>query len=273
LPSEQADAQQWKSDQGLTGSVLHAGGSADSALFRGAGFFLADNDPFASNAFPTHLLVDPKGTILDRRVGVDSAQQTVDRVLSFIPTKTVNPPKVTPVGQVDVQLPNGETRSEVFNAFGSQNGIGLFGNDVGGIAEREWSYTTPGLFPPPFPAAGTLTLSLTRFKTEARQPLKSSTVSVTAGMRIGSPIPPGNPGFAAVQAETTLPAAQDKKTGKVTVATRLETLRAAMQAKLQAGQYAVTAGNLPSPPTQQQIDDLVASMFGVAVTAQYTIIK
>jgi Bacterial Ig-like domain (group 1) len=272
-PSEQADAQQWKSDQGLTGSVLHAGGSADSALYRGAGFFLADNDPFASNAFPTHLLVDPKGTILDRQVGVDSAQQTVDRVLSFIPTKTVNPPKVTPVGQVDVQLPNGETRSEVFNAFGSQNGIGLFGNDVGGIAEREWSYTTPGLFPPPLPASGTLTLSLTRFKTEARQPLKSSTVSVTAGMRIGSPIPPGNPGFAAVQAETTLPAAQDKKTGKVTVATRLETLRAAMEAKLEAGQYAVTAGNLPSPPTQQQIDDLVASMFGVAVTAQYTIIK
>lgn len=269
-PSEQSDAQTWKSDLGLSGSVLHAGGSAESALYRGARFFLHDNDPNAGNAFPTHLLVDPKGNILDRHLGGETADQTVDRVLAYVKTKTVKPPTVKPVGEVGVQLPNGETHSDLFNVFESHTYdwgvVGVGGDDVGAIAQRNWSYQTSFLGGAPLAASGTLTLSLTRFKTEAKQPLTSSTVPVEAVMRLTSG------GLVFVSAATTLPAVQDMKSGTVTVAADLAALRAAMRAKLEAGQYQVLLGTLPTL-TPEVIDALVNSMFGVSVRAEYTITK
>src|SRR5262249_33648950 len=49
LPSTQADALVWQTEHGLTDPVFHAGGSAQSELYRAAGFFLFDNDPQVPN--------------------------------------------------------------------------------------------------------------------------------------------------------------------------------------------------------------------------------
>ncbi len=266
-PSVQSDAQTWKSENAVSGSVLHAGGSADSALYRGGTFFSLNDEGFTLSGFPTHLLVDPKGNILDRVAGADSAQETVDRVLAHTKTKTVKPPKPgPPIGEVGVQLPSGATHSELFTEFGSHDSafgqVSLGGEDVNGIAQRTWGYVTPPPFAP-LAASGTLTTSLTRFKAEARQRLTSPTVTARGGMRLG---------FATViQANTTLPAVQNAQSGTVTVAADLVALRSAMRDKIEAGDFQVTVGNDPSPLTPEQIDALVDSLFGFQVEASYTI--
>jgi hypothetical protein len=271
LPSNQPDALGWKDGNGLTDSVFHAGGSAQSALYRAAGFFLYNNDPgVQSGAFPTHLLVDPKGNILDRRLGFDSTEQTVDRVLADVnKTKAEKPPRpatLGPAGQLGVQLPNGETHSDLFDIFDSHTydwgTVSLFDFDSPTIAGRYWTYLTPG--EAPLAAAGTLTTSLTRFKSEAKQPLTSSSVQVIGIMELEGEY---------IGASATLPAIQKGDT--VTVAADLAALRAAMRAKLEAGGFFSLTGDelahLP-PLTTEQIDALVDSMFGISVAAQYTII-
>lgn len=268
-PSDQPDAQHWKSSNGLTDSVFHAGGSFQSPLARAAGFFLYDNDPLIpSGAFPTHLLVGPDGKILDRLVGAVPAEQTVDRVLAHV-NKTKKPPKppeVSAVGEIGVQLPNGETHSDLFNVFDAHpfdwGVVALFGDDVNGIAQRLWYYLTPDSAP--LAASGTLTTSLTRIdKTEAKQPLVSPSVQVVGIMQLEGEY---------IGALTTLPAVQQGDT--VTVAADLAALRAAMRAKLEAGDFFSLTGeeltHLP-PLTPEQIDALVDSLFGIEVLAEYTI--
>jgi hypothetical protein len=262
-PSVQADAQSWNSSNGLSDSVLHAGGSFQSELYRGASFFMFDNDPEGFGAFPTHLLVDSKGNILDRLVGAASAEETVARVLAYTKTKDVKPPKVSPVGEVGVQLPNGELHSDLFSVFDAHfydwGAVALFGEDVDGIAQRIWYYVTPGAAP--LPASGALGLSLTRFKPEAKQPLTSTTVPVYSYMQLYD-------GALEVAVATTLPAVQNKDT--VTVTADLAELRAAIRAKIEAGEYEIQLGDAPTL-TPELIDALVNSLFAVAVEANYTI--
>jgi hypothetical protein len=269
LPSTQADAAFWKADHGLTDPVFHAGGSASSALYRGAGFFLYDNDPqIPSGAFPTHLLVDPKGNILDRRVGGETTQQTIDRVLAFVKAKKKppKPPKVLPAGQVGVQLPDGETHSDFFQTYDSHMNdwggtVSLNGDDGATTVSRFWSYFRSDTTP--LPATGTLTTSLTRFKADAKQPLASSSVQVVGFMQLGTDY---------VGALTTLPAVQRKDT--VTVAADLAALRTALRAKLDTGEFFSIGGEdltLTPPLSEQDKQALVDSLFGLAVNAQYNI--
>lgn len=269
LPSTQSDALVWQTEHGLTGPVFHAGGSADSALYRAAGFFLFDNDPqIPSGAFPTHLLVDPKGNILDRLVGGETTQETVDRVLAAVNAKKKppKPPKVLPVGQVGVQLPNGETHSDFFQTYDTHTDdwggtVSLNGQDGSSTVQRFWQYYRTD--ETPFPATGTLTTSLTRFKTDAKQPLTSSSAQVVGFMKLGGEY------FGAF---TTLPAVQQKDT--VTVAADLAALRTAMHAKVEAGDFIdlMTGETYEGPPlSSADIDTLVDSLFGLAVNAQYNI--
>ena len=270
LPSNQIDALNWMDAGGLTDSVFHAGGSAQSALFRAAAFFLYDNDEGVPNgAFPTHLLVDPKGNILDRRLGFETTEQTVDRVLADVNrTKEEKPPKpanLGPAGRLTVQLPNGETHSDLFDTFDSHiydwGTVSLFDFDTPTVAGRYWTYLTPDYAP--LADSGTLTTSLTRFKTEAKQPLVSPSVPLTGIMQLEGEY---------IGADTTLPAVQKGDT--VTVSANLEAFRAAMRAKLEAGDFFSLTGaeltHLP-PLSTEQIDALVDSMFGISVAARYTI--
>jgi hypothetical protein len=271
LPSTQADALAWQTDHGLTDPVFHAGGSDQSALYRAAGSFVYDDPQIPSGGgFPTHLLVDPKGNILDRHVGGETTQQTVDRVLAAVNAtkKAPKPPKVFPVGDIGVQLPNGETHSDHFYTYDTHVDdwnavVALFGVDGATTASRSWLYYTYDTTP--LAASGTLTTSLTRFKTDAKQPLTSSSLQVSGFMQLGGEF---------IGASRTLPAVQTNDT--VTVAADLAALRAAMRAKLQAGEFYSLTGQdstLVPPLTTEQIDALVDSMFGMQVVAQYTISK
>ena len=275
--SDQLDAQNWKNVNDLTGSVLHGGGTFQSDLSRAAAWFLYENDNLVPNgAFPTHLLVDQKGKILDRRVGAETAEQTVDRVLAA-GGKTAKPPKPpkpsaqTAVGEVGIELPGGQAHSEVFDAFDIHfvewGIVALFGEDANGIATRDWQYVTPDVLEP-LAASGTLKMSLTRFGKEAKQPLTSSTVPVGGVMQHNA----GEVDEAYVTAETTLPAVQNKKTGTVTVPVDLAALRSTLRTQIEAGQYEVIGGSLPEL-TPEVIDGLVDSLFSVAVRTQYTIGK
>lgn len=80
VPSTQGDAQLWKSDLGLPDPVLHSEGSTTSSLYRAAGFILGIPDP----GFPTSLLVAPDGTIIDRVVGLQDADEIEARILRAV---------------------------------------------------------------------------------------------------------------------------------------------------------------------------------------------
>lgn len=266
-PSVQSDALAWKANNHLTGSVLHAGGSTDSALYRDAGYFLYDNDPGASNgAFPTHLLVDPKGNIIDRVLGFnsDTTQQTVDQILAIVnKTKapSTKPPKVGPQGQISVQLPNGETHSDVFDTYNTQDAFDwgyVFLGNFGGTTQRSFGYVTPGLVT--LPASGTLTVSLTRLDADKKLTLTSTLLNVTVFMYLGGE---------QVDIDTTLPAVQNGST--VTVTADLAALQTATRAQLEAGNFQTISDPTiyVAPLKPEVVTALVNATVGINVNALY----
>lgn len=267
-PSTRLDAQNWASSNDLSGPVLHAAGSQDSPLYRSASFLLHGVSlTGAPEGFPTHLLVDPNGVILDRRVGAETAQQTIARVLEYATPKKPKNVKETIVGEVGVRLPGGDSYRHQFRQFGVEflewGVVLLDGSDSGDSVSRTWLYQTPDVAP--LPPEGPIELSLTRFKSEQGQRLVAPTVQVQAAMLLGDPQDPDN--LDVIVASTTVPAAQQK--GTVTVPIDLVALRSAMRSELEAGRYRVAHGQPPAELTPELIDDLVASMPSVEIRADY----
>lgn len=258
VASTQADAQAWKQSNGLSDSVLHAEGSLQSEVYRAGLFFLAEG---AELAYPTHLLVDPKGTILDRRVGAESTQQTIDRVLAFAKSKAPKKPKPAPIGEVTATLPDGQSYSGEFEGTPDLQDVGEGTLVVDEPTPGTWAfgYGTSGS---PLPATGTLTTSLTRFK--VKEQLDSSTVTVQAYMPLFD-----DEGSLqdVVIAATNLEASQRK--GTVSVPIDLAALRTAIRTELAAGNYLVGQGT-PLDLTPEVIDSLAASAFAVIAYATYS---
>jgi hypothetical protein len=267
--SDQQDATRWATSHGLTGPVLHADSSHQSQLYRSAFFFgFGPGEPVG---WPTHLLVDPKGTILDRRVGAETTDQTIARVLEHAKAKKPRKARTTFVGEVGVGLPSGQSFSHRFSEFGWESldwgFVLLDGSDSSNQITRRWGYQTPDAAP--LAEHGLLDLSLTRPRPDHRQRLATSMVQVEASMLSGDLADPDN--LVVVSASTTLPATQRGDT--VTVPIDLVELRSAIRTELHEGRFQVVyRGPLSDDPTEamdQMIDELVASMPLVQVQAEY----
>lgn len=278
IPSTAQDARVWKQRNGLSGAVLHAEGSRQSDVYRAAQYFLFDDDD-DFGAFPTHLLVNPKGKIVDRIVGlmfdegVDQVDALVARVLAA--TGRTNRPTLPSVPE-----PTAPTRSQVIAQVGVTIGeqsveerfsmtdegrltdlgyVFFLGDDSGSaVTTFDYGIQTAGAA---FPSSGELSISLTRYGKDAKQSLVSTSLPVTLFSYLVE-----TDSFVAVQ--TTLTATSTSR-GTVAVTADLADLRGTLRQKLEAGDFAVLTGGLGAP-TAEQIDALVESMVAVLVRATYT---
>ena len=263
--STQTDAVAWKQSLGLTGSVLHADGSPQSALYRSAFFTLYAEGDNAS--FPTHLLVDPKGTILDRRMGADSTEQTIERVLQYAKAKQPNRAPAIDSGEVSVILPDGASYSHRFTDFGfetvDQGFLMLDGADGSNVVSRSWTYLATDAAV--LADDGSMQLSLTRFRSEVGQRLVSGSARVEGGMALFDAA--GTEVQAFLVASTTMPASQQG--GTVSVEVSLPALRSALKGELEAGRYRMTYGHQDAPLTADQIDAVLEAVYSVGATVEY----
>jgi hypothetical protein len=273
VPSTRTDALRWKRAHGLSGNVYHAEGSRTSELFRSGFYFAGTGAPGGFLAFPTHLLVSPKGEIIDQVVGVQTAEETVARIVAASgarefrprpphptpPSKTVAPTTITATlgGQTFTQAFTGS--SSVSTPLGGDLVYTADDSDLA-VAYRSFGLQTPQVGTP-LPASGVLGLTLTRPNQEKNQPLTTTSLPT----QLFAELPEQG---ITLHVDTTLPASTPKQ-GVTAVQADLAAMRSVLRTKLEAGQFTLESGVLVDP-SAEEIDALVASMWGIMVRAGFT---
>ncbi|MGR0221747.1 TlpA family protein disulfide reductase [Agromyces sp. ZXT2-6] len=261
VPAGRQDAVNWKASVAPTSTVLHAEASTASALWRAAWMFLLDDEN--PSAFPTHLLVDPKGRIVDRVVGATEAQVVIDRVLGAgakSKPQPIRPDTTKTVAEVSASIDDQSATA----AFGPEDMMQLTpigtlylvadDSDPSRIA-YDFAITSEALS-----TADTVSLSLTRFRTDAKQPLVSSTLPVAVVANVDDYW---------VAVGTTTEATTPRR-GTVSVTAEMIELRSALRAGLESGAFQDLIGNVGTL-TPELIDAFVDSITLVQVRAEFTI--
>ena len=140
--STQADALAWKSDLSLPGPVLHSEGSSTSDLYQAAGFILG-----LPGGFPTSLLVAPDGTIIDRVVGMQEADQIEDRILRAVLTE--RPPLEATGADVTVTLGASSLIGTAAPSLTGPLGTATFESQLRGLLAEELHFQFEGRSPLP----------------------------------------------------------------------------------------------------------------------------
>lgn len=272
-PSSQPDAEYWKATNGLSGSVLHAGGSTDSDVYRASDFFILD-DSSPGGAFPTTLLVDPDGTIVDRVVGGSDVSDVVNRVLQAAGRKPhggssgTRPEPQPATAQVGVTL-DGQSVKQSFRSTDDQvlTDLGLVfyfedATDPSAVLRFFGLQDMTGLG---LPESGSLDLSLNLLGTNRLQTLADTTVPLFLFSSVADESSPD--GYAVVRVMTTATATSPAP-GTTAVSLDLAQLRTQLRQKLVAGDFDTPQGPMISP-TAEQIDQLVQNLSVVGVAATY----
>lgn len=274
LPSTKADALAWKTSNNLSGNVYHAEGSGRSAVYRAAQFFtfgqVTPDYPFGG--VPTHLLVNPKGLIVDAMLGGQQQADFVARVVTAAgkrilpPIPSHDPRKPVPaLGSVTVDVA-GQTATQTFSGPGLLDvGFGLVNLDYDdsdpALQQRIFGYQTSQIGIP-LPESGNLGLRLTQPKNTLK--LQSTTLPTRVFAEIGTV---ETNDYTGLWVDTTLPAITSVKYN-TSVLVGLPALRAIMRTELEAGRYTMLTGTLPAL-TPELIDTLVASTYGIDVRAAF----
>ena len=270
-PSTRQDAVAWKNH--TSGNVYHAEGSRNSALYRAGEFFnfaqATPQNPIGG--FPTNLLVNPKGAIVDALVGGQLAEDFVARVVTasggrlLPPIPSHDPRKPVPaLGTVSVDLA-GQTASQTFTGPGQvEIPFGVLHLDYANadLQQRIFGYSTSAVGIA-LPESGNLGLTLTPPK-GSNLKLASPTLATAVFGELGTF---ETNDYVGLYVDTTLPAVPSTKNTSVLVG--VQALRAKMRTELEAGHYTVITGTLPEL-TPEVIDALVASTYGIDVTAGFT---
>jgi hypothetical protein len=274
-PSTRADAEDWKRTLSLAGPVFHAEGSYLSNGFLAAEYFVRETDE--DTGIPLSMLVAPDGTILDRRIGTESAADVVQRVLTSgkaprsagrrhvrVPTPRPEPASRRPAQPtgVSVTMPDGQLITDSFTEPGTAQDGAVFGETLlpGGAARRSWGYVTPPLVA--LPSTGTMRLTLTRDGSGRSAQLRSTAATIS----LGGERQRADGSYVGLYVDGLQVPIVSHRAGQTIVDVDLASIRTAMRERLEAGAFNVFDGEV----TPADYDALVAGLWQVVASADFS---